>query len=83
MEEAVSRLAVLGSGFRVVTLRDRTAVISQPQELNSDHMAIFEAAKVWTQLEPSSFFDKCNSHPPHVRVCVRTLLLPPPPFFAS
>eukprot|EP01147_Barroeca_monosierra_P007411 gene7411-523_t len=41
--EAVSRLEVLGSGFRVV--KDKSLVISQPHELNADHISVFSSAK--------------------------------------
>ncbi|EGD81929.1 hypothetical protein PTSG_02615 [Salpingoeca rosetta] len=45
VEEAVARLQVLGSGFRVVKVDNRRVVVSQPKELNADHMAIFNRAK--------------------------------------
>lgn len=49
--EAVSRLEVLGSGFRVV--KDKSLVISQPHELNADHISVFSSAKVHSKYNTS------------------------------
>ena len=45
---AIKKLAILGSGFKVLPLQGRQLVQSVPSELNMDHTAVLQLAEVRT-----------------------------------